>query len=92
MLQEFLTGEVLFVDSLSLESGYDLAFGCDGSMVGSRNPAGILAVHSGLSDKDVVQGVVQNVPHVKDTCHIWWRDDNSIRFSFIRFRMKELVV
>ena len=50
IFEELLTGEVLFFDAHILEFGNHLVFGSDACMVGTRNPAGILAVHSGLAD------------------------------------------
>ena len=92
IFEELLSGEVFLVDSLRLEPCHNLAFCRNGCVVSTWYPAGVLAVHSGFSDKHVIERIVQNVSHMKDTCHVWWRNNYSIWFSFIRFRMEKLVL
>src|SRR5690554_4046325 len=58
-------------------------------MVGTRYPTGILSKHPGTSDQDVLYSVVEHVPHMQHTCHIWRGDDYSIRFTVIRLRFEE---
>ena len=81
VLEEFLAADVLLGDAHGLEFRDHLGFGGDGGMVRSRHPAGILAVHAGVADQDVVQGIVEDVTHVQDTRHIGRRDHDGIRFS-----------
>ena len=81
ILEEFLTAEVFLLDAHLGEPGDNLVFGCDAGVVGSRHPAGILAVHPGLADEHVIEGVVEHVAHMKDTRHVWRRDHNGIWFS-----------
>ena len=91
MSEEFLACDVLFVDAFRLELCHYLAFRRDGSMVGSRHPAGVLPVHPGLAHKYIIQSVVQHMPHMQDSCHVRRRNHYRIGFSFIRFRMEKLV-
>ena len=58
IFHEFVPGQVVLGNAHPLESGHHLAFGCDGSVVSTGNPAGVLAVHPGLSDKHIIEGVV----------------------------------
>ena len=60
-------------------------------MVGAGHPAGVFAVHAGLSDQHVVKGIVEHMPHVKDAGNIGRRDYDSIRFTGIRLRMEAAV-
>ena len=91
ILKEFLTGEVFLADTHALELRHHLVLGGDTRVVGSGNPAGILAVHAGLADEHVVKGIVQHVAHVENTCHIGRRDDYSIGFAFVGFGVEALV-
>ena len=91
IFQELLTGKVLLGYSHILELGHHLAFRGDGRVVRSRHPARILAVHAGVADEDVVQGVVEHVPHMEDSGHVRRRYDYGVWFPFVRFRMEALV-
>ena len=92
VLEEFLAADVLLGDAHGLELRDDLGFGGDGRVVRSRHPAGVLPVHAGVADEDVVQGIVEDVTHVQDARHIGRRDHDGIRFLLIGFGMEELVV
>ena len=92
VLEEFLAADVLLGDAHGLELRDDLGFGGDGRVVRSRHPACVLAVHAGVADEDIVQGIVQDVTHVQDARHIGRRDHDRIGFLFIGFGMEELVV
>ena len=92
VLEEFLAADVLLGDAHGLELRDDLGFGGDGSVVRARHPARILAVHAGVADEDVVQGIVQDVTHVQDARHVGRRDHDRVRFLLIGFGMEELVV
>ena len=92
MLEELLAGDILLADALGLQLGHHLAFSSYGSMVRSRDPAGVLPVHPGLAHKYVIQCIVQHMPHMKYPGHVRWRYDYRIWFSLIRFRMEKLVL
>ena len=49
-------------------------------MVGSRNPQRIVALHSLVTDQDILQGIVQCVSHVQLSCDIGRRHNNRERF------------
>ena len=61
-------------------------------MVSTWYPTCVLAIQTGLADKDVLDGVVQHVTHVQYTCHIWWRDNDGVWLTAIRLAGKKLVV
>ncbi len=92
IFEEFLTGEVALPDAHSGKLVDDLCLSCDGCVVGTRHPAGVLAVHTCLTDKDILDGVVEHVAHMEDTSHVRWWYHYRVRLPFIRFRMKELVL
>ena len=85
MLEEFLAGKITFLDTLLSEFVYNLCLCSNRSMVSSRNPARILAVKTSLTDKDILNSIVEHVSHVKHTSHVWWWDYDRIRFTTIRF-------
>ena len=92
IFEELLAGQIFLIDTLSLKPGDNLALCRNGGVVRTRNPAGILAVHPGLPDKNIIQRIVEHVAHMKDTRHVRRRNDDCIRLSFIRLRMKELLL
>ena len=92
MLQELLACEVQLLDALLSQAVYNLCLGCNRCMVGTRNPACILAVQTCLADEYVLDGIVQHVTHVQYTCHIWWRDNDGVWLTAVRLAGKELVV
>jgi hypothetical protein len=49
MFQEFVTAKVSFLYTLSGQFVHHFGFCGNGSMVGSRHPAGILAFHAGTA-------------------------------------------
>ena len=91
MFHELLAGQGGLVDALLLQLGHHLGLGGDGRMVGTRHPAGVLALHAGTADEHVLYRIVEHVSHVQHTCHIGRRDDHSIWFPVIGFRMEKLV-
>ena len=92
IFHKLLTGKVFLGYSHTLELGHNLAFRCDGCMVRTRYPAGILAVHSGLADQYIVKRVVQHVTHMQDSRHVRRRDYYRIRLFLIRLRVEALVL
>ena len=91
VLEEFLSADVFLGDAHALELGHHLGFGGDGGVVRTGDPAGVLAVHAGLTDEDIIEGIVEHVSHVKDTRHIRRRNHDGVRLFFIGFTVKELV-
>ena len=92
VLQEFFTGEVSFLDTLFSQAVDNLGFGGDGGMVCAGHPAGVLAFHAGVAHEDVLNGLIQYVAHVEDTCHVGWRDDHGVGLAAIGLGAEELVV
>ena len=88
VLKEFLASDIGLLDALLSQLVHDFCFCCDGSMVGTRHPACVLALHTRTTDEDVLNRVVQHVTHVKHACDIRRRNHDGVRFTFIRCRMK----
>ena len=91
MLQELFPGQVVLGNALGLQLGHDLRFGRNGSMVRSRYPAGVLPMHAGIPDQNIIQRIVQHMAHVQDSRHIGRRNHDRIRFLFVGLGMEELV-
>ena len=92
IFQELFAGEVSLLDALFRQTVYHLGFGGDGSMVGTRHPTSVLAVHTGAAYEDVLNGFVEHMPHVEHARHVGGRDDYRIRFASVGFRTEKLVV
>ena len=93
MLEEFVPADLSFFDALLAEHLYHLCLGGDGSVVGAGYPAGLAAFHARFADQDILDGIVEHVAHVQDSCHIGWRDDDSVGlFVRIGSGLKESLV
>ena len=57
---------------------FDHHLRCDAGMVGARLPQHILAAHALEPDQDILQRIVQGVPHVQNAGDIRRRDDDGI--------------
>src|SRR5690606_3586890 len=80
VLQELLTCERLFVYALLFQQIYYFGLSSDRSMIGARYPKCIFALHSSTTDQNILNRIVQHMPHVKDASDIWrWHSDH-IRF------------
>ena len=90
--QELLARQARLLDTLGPQFGNNLRFGSDRGVVGTRNPAGILAHHTGTAHQHILQRIVQHVSHVEHSGHIGRRNDYGIRFTLIGRRMEEFVV
>ena len=90
--EEFLAGEVFLADAFGLQLRDDLVFGGDAGVVGSGDPAGVLAVHPCLADEHVIERIVEHVAHMQDARDIGRGNHNRIGGPFVRLRMKKLVL
>ena len=86
MLQEFVAGKVCFLDALRGKLVHNLGFGGNGSMVRTRNPAGVLAFHTGTAYKDILDGIIKHVSHVEHTGDVGGRNDDGVGLTTIGFR------
>ena len=86
MLQEFVAGKVCFLDALRGKLVHNLGFGGNGSMVRTRNPAGVLAFHTGTAYKDILDGIIKHVSHVEHTGDVRGRNDDGVGLTTIGFR------
>ena len=83
----------MLVDAFFLQLLDDLDLGSDTCMVGTGLPQCIIALHSLITDQDILHGVVQCMPHVELSGDIWGRDhDSEGSLTVIYLRMKILFV
>ena len=61
-------------------------------MLGARHPEGVLPLHAGPSNEDVLNRIVEHVTHVEHTRHIGRRDDDCIGLAPVGLTREELVV
>ena len=52
--------------------------GGDAGVVGAGHPEHIFSIHAPVSAEDVLEGIVEGMPHVQITGNIRWRDHNRI--------------
>ena len=79
MLQEFFASDFIFVDALLFEHIGNLYLRCDRRMVGTRLPQCLIALHSLVTDQDILHGVIQRMSHMKLSGNIWRRHHNRER-------------
>ena len=77
-LDELLAAEVVTGLSLLIEGAFDDVLRGDAGMVGAGDPAGFVAGHPLEADEGILQGIVQDVPHVQHAGHIGGRDDDRV--------------
>ncbi len=92
VFEELLAREVGLVDTLLFETLDDLGFGGNRSMVGTRHPAGVLALKACAAHEDVLYRLVQHVPHVEYARYVRRRDNHRKRLSAVGFAVKKFVV
>ena len=92
-LQEFFSSQLFFVNSLFLQLIRNLHLGRNCCMVRSRDPEGIISLHSLIADQDILQCIVQRVPHMKLSGYIRRGHYGCKRFSAsVYFCMKIFVL
>ena len=83
----------MLIDAFFLQLLDDLDFGSDTCMVGAGLPQCVVALHSLITDQDILHGVVQCMTHVELSGDIWGRDhDSEGSLTMIYLRMKILFV
>jgi len=76
-LDEFLAAQVMPGLPFLCKFLLDHVLGRDPGMVRARHPEGVVALHASIAGHDVLQGVVQGVPHVEHPRHVGGRDDDA---------------
>ena len=84
VLEKGVAAEVGLLDALVAEFADHLGLRGDGGVVGSRHPAGVLALHPRAAHEHVLDGVVQHVAHVQHACHVGRGDDHGVGLTVVR--------
>jgi hypothetical protein len=92
MLQEFITCKVRFLNALFCQALDDFGLGGDTSMIGARNPTGILALHTSTTYEDILNSFVKDVTHMQHTSHIWRWNNHGVGLTAIGLAAESLVV
>jgi len=79
-LQKSLAADCLLVFPVFPHLLDDFRLGRDRGVVGAGQPEGGIALHPLLADQDVLQGVVEGVPHVQLTGDVRRRDHDGVGF------------
>src|ERR1041384_1656209 len=77
--EEFLPPEIVPGSSLLSEGLLDDILGRDAGVIGARHPERLESLHSFPADEDVLDRVVEDMPHREDPRDIRGRDDDRIR-------------
>ena len=92
-LEERLAADVFLRDAFFFHGLDDLRLGGDGRVVGAGDPEGIEPFHPVIADEDVLQCIVQCMPHVELTGDVGGRDDDRVRgLLLVRFCVEVLVL
>ena len=91
MLKELLACEVGLFDSFRSKLLDNLCLGGYGRMVGAGHPAGVFALHARAAHEDVLDCIVEHMPHVEDAGDVWRRDHYGVSFALVGLGMEQLV-
>jgi len=61
-------------------------------MIGTRYPAGIVPLQARPPDEDILNGIIEHMPHVQYTRDVGWWDNNSKGLALVGLRMKIVVL
>ena len=92
VLEEGFAREVVLLDALSCQTADDLRFGSDRGVVGTRYPAGVEATLTCTAHEDILDTIIEHMPHVQHTRDVGGRDDDGIGRAMIGGRVEELVL
>ena len=77
--------------SLSSQTADDLRFGSDRGVVGTRYPAGVVKPPlTCTAHEDILDTIIEHVPHVQHTRDVGGRDDDGIGRAMIGVEWKSL--
>jgi hypothetical protein len=88
VFEEFFPADIRLLDALIAQLLHHLGFRSDACVVGTGNPAGVLAVQARLTNQHVLNGVVQHVPHVQHARDVRWRDHNGVGLPLVGFAVE----
>ena len=91
--EELLAPEVEPRRPLRAQRLLDLCLRRDARMVAARHPDDVLPAHPLIPHEDILQSIVECMPHVELSRHIRRRDDDAVRFAaLVRLLMKKSVI
>ena len=90
MLEQFLAAEIvpMLHHAILAKLAFDDTLRGDAGVVGTREPQNLLAIHARLAGEDVLNGVVEHMPHVQLTGDVWRRDDDRVRRPLIAYAFR----
>ena len=92
LVEELLAREVALLDPLLRQLGHHLRLRSYGGVVGSGDPAGVEAGHPRPADEDVLEGVIEHMPHMEHAGDVGRGDDDGVGRSIVRMRGEELML
>ena len=73
LLKETVPSQVCLVNAFLLKLVNNLDLGGNGSMVRTRLPQRLVALHPLIADQNILHGIVQGMAHVQLACDVWRR-------------------
>ncbi len=77
-VDELLAPDLQAGNALFSELLVYLGLGGDAGMVGTKDPTGLVALHAGMADAGVLDGVVQGMAHVQHAGNVRGRDNDGV--------------
>ena len=92
LVEELLASEVALLDPLLGQLSHHLRLRGYGGVICAGNPAGVEAGHPCPADEDILEGVIEHMPHVEHAGDIGRGDDDGVGRSIVRMRGEELML
>src|SRR5690625_4460210 len=90
---KFLAAEIAAGFSFALaEIALDTRLGGDARMIGARKPKNRFPLLTRAADQNILERVVENMPHRENARHIWRRNNDRVRLFFRIRRSLETIV
>ena len=91
--QELFTAQIVLIETFLGNLLFHLHLGSNACMVLARQPEYVVALHSFITNKDILQCIIQGMTHMQLACYVWRRQHNAVWFlGRIRFIMKYIMI
>ena len=91
-LQKFFAPELISIGALRAERFFDARLCRNPRVIATGHPQCFLALHSMIADQNILQSVVERVPHVQLPRHIRRRDHDAVGFRRRIFIRAEVIM
>ena len=92
LVEELLASEVALLDPLLGQLSHHLRLRSYGGVICAGDPAGVEAGHPCPADEDILEGVIEHMPHMEHAGDVGRGDDDGVGRSVVRMRGEELML